>query len=91
MWELRNESEESFEVGGELTVSAFEAGQKVDVTGTSKGKGFAGGVKRWNFPMQDATHGNSSLTVLRVLLVNVRLQVVYLKVRKWPVTWVLKK
>jgi len=33
--------------------------QKVDVTGTSKGKGFAGGVKRWNFAMQDATHGNS--------------------------------
>ena len=34
-------------------------GQKVDVTGKSKGKGFAGGVKRWNFSMQDATHGNS--------------------------------
>ena len=33
--------------------------QKVDVTGTSKGKGFQGGVKRWNFSMQDATHGNS--------------------------------
>ena len=37
----------------------FEQGQKVDVTGTSKGKGFQGGVKRWNFSMQDATHGNS--------------------------------
>jgi large subunit ribosomal protein L3 len=34
-------------------------GQKVDVTGTSKGKGFAGTVKRHNFRMQDATHGNS--------------------------------
>ncbi|MGH1487265.1 MAG: 50S ribosomal protein L3 [Cellvibrionaceae bacterium] len=59
LWELKNNSEESFEVGGELTVSTFEAGQKVDVTGTSKGKGFQGGVKRWNFHMQDATHGNS--------------------------------
>ena len=59
MWELRNDAEESFEVGGQITVEAFEVGQKVDVTGTSKGKGFAGGVKRWNFAMQDATHGNS--------------------------------
>ena len=37
----------------------FEVGQKVDVRGTSKGKGFQGGVKRHNFRMQDATHGNS--------------------------------
>ena len=37
----------------------FEAGQKVDVTGISKGKGFAGTIKRHNFAMQDATHGNS--------------------------------
>ena len=37
----------------------FEVGQKVDVAGRSKGKGFQGGVKRWNFSMQDATHGNS--------------------------------
>jgi large subunit ribosomal protein L3 len=40
-------------------VSLFEAGQKVDVTGRTIGKGFAGGVKRHNFSMQDATHGNS--------------------------------
>ena len=59
LWELKNNSDESFEVGGELTVAAFEEGQKIDVTGTSKGKGFQGGVKRWNFHMQDATHGNS--------------------------------
>ncbi|MGI9308226.1 MAG: 50S ribosomal protein L3, partial [Gammaproteobacteria bacterium] len=52
-------SEETFEIGSEITVSSFEAGQKIDVTGTSKGKGFQGGVKRWNFSMQDATHGNS--------------------------------
>jgi len=63
LWELRaksaNKTEFAFEVGGELTVVGFEAGQKVDITGTSKGKGFQGGVKRWNFAMQDATHGNS--------------------------------
>jgi len=60
LWEFRSEgSSESFEVGGSLTVVRFEAGQMVDVTGTSKGKGFQGGVKRWNFAMQDATHGNS--------------------------------
>jgi len=52
-------TEDAFELGQELTVALFEAGQKVDVTGTTKGKGFQGGVKRWNFATQDATHGNS--------------------------------
>jgi len=51
--------EEAMVVGGEVGLGLFEAGQKVDVTGTSIGKGFAGGVKRHNFQMQDATHGNS--------------------------------
>ena len=60
LWEFRlGESDEAPEVGAELTVERFEAGQKVDVSGKSKGKGFQGGVKRWNFSMQDATHGNS--------------------------------
>jgi len=61
LWEFRlGEGEgEELEVGGEITISIFEAGQKVDVTGTSIGKGFAGGVKRHNFQTQDATHGNS--------------------------------
>ncbi|WP_331345916.1 50S ribosomal protein L3 [Cellvibrio sp. UBA7661] len=59
VWELRNEAQEAFEVGATITVDAFSAGQLIDVTGTSKGKGFAGGIKRWNFGMQDATHGNS--------------------------------
>ena len=56
---VQKASDEAFEVGSALTVERFEQGQKVDVTGTSKGKGFQGGVKRWNFTMQDATHGNS--------------------------------
>lgn len=45
--------------GNELTVELFAETKKVDVTGTSKGKGFAGVIKRWNFATQDATHGNS--------------------------------
>lgn len=52
-------TEEALSIGDELTVAQFEAGQKVDVTGSSKGKGFQGGVKRWNFRTQDMTHGNS--------------------------------
>lgn len=58
-WEFRAEVEADLEVGSAITVERFQAGQKVDVTGSSKGKGFQGGVKRWNFAMQDATHGNS--------------------------------
>ena len=61
LWELRLIDEEGADLvtGAELNVEQFETGQKVDVTGTSIGKGFAGGVKRHNFAMQDATHGNS--------------------------------
>ena len=61
LWEFRladGEGEE-LEAGGEIGVSVFEAGSFVDVSGRSKGKGFAGAIKRWNFSMQDATHGNS--------------------------------
>ena len=61
LWEFRLGAEEGTDLkaGDSLSVSLFEAGQIVDVTGQSKGKGFQGGVKRWNFTMQDATHGNS--------------------------------
>mgnify|MGYP001100383021 FL=1 len=59
LWEFRVEDLGDLAVGSEITVQRFEAGQKVDVTGQSKGKGFAGVIKRWNFSMQDATHGNS--------------------------------
>jgi large subunit ribosomal protein L3 len=57
--EFRVDSVEDFELGSEIKVDIFEEGQMVDVTGTTIGKGFAGGVKRHNFHMQDATHGNS--------------------------------
>ena len=49
----------SHEIGEHLTADIFEVGQHVDVTGISKGKGYAGVIKRHNFAMQDATHGNS--------------------------------
>lgn len=58
LWEFRVDSTE-LSVGDALGLDQFEAGQKVDVTGVSKGKGFAGPVKRWNFSTQDNTHGNS--------------------------------
>jgi large subunit ribosomal protein L3 len=61
LWEFRLDDHQGDapEVGGNVDVSIFEAGQKVDVRGVSKGKGFQGGVKRHNFKTQDATHGNS--------------------------------
>jgi len=60
LWEFRlGVSEEVPDLGTELTVERFESGQKVDVSGRSKGKGFQGSIRRWNFSMQDATHGNS--------------------------------
>jgi large subunit ribosomal protein L3 len=57
MMEFR--TNDTFEVGAKLDLNMFSAGQKVDVTGRSKGKGFQGVIKRYNFQMQDATHGNS--------------------------------
>ncbi len=61
LWEFKVNSEEieNLEIGSQLNIDIFEEGQKIDVQGKSKGKGFAGTVKRWNFKMQDATHGNS--------------------------------
>ena len=56
---LDDTDEGEFEKGNELKVDLFEEGQKVDVIGTTIGKGFAGAIKRWNFSMQDATQGNS--------------------------------
>jgi large subunit ribosomal protein L3 len=58
-WEFRVDSVDGVELGSEIHVDIFEQGQVVDVAGISKGKGFQGGIKRHNFTMQDATHGNS--------------------------------
>ncbi len=61
LWEFRAEDVDLGDIaaGAELGVDLFEVGQKVDVTGISRGKGFQGTIKRHNFRMQDATHGNS--------------------------------
>jgi len=61
LWELRVEADQiaGFEVGGEIKADIFSEGQIVDVQGVTKGKGFQGTIKRWNFTMGDATHGNS--------------------------------
>ena len=56
--EFRMEEGE-YQAGDQITAELFSAGQLVDVTGQTKGKGFAGTIKRWNFSGQDATHGNS--------------------------------
>ncbi len=66
LWEFRvddncvnGNSDKAFKIGSEINVDLFQLGQFVDVTGVSKGKGFAGTIKRHNFAAQDATHGNS--------------------------------
>ena len=61
LWEFRIDDADiaNYSVGSEVKVELFNEVKKVDVTGTSKGKGFAGSVKRWNFRTQDMTHGNS--------------------------------
>lgn len=61
LWEFRLQDSEGdgLDTGASIAVDIFSVGQKVDVTGTSIGKGYAGVVKRHNFRMQDATHGNS--------------------------------
>jgi large subunit ribosomal protein L3 len=61
LWELRLAEGEGAElqIGTEIRADVFAVGQKVDVSGTTIGKGFAGAVKRHNFSTQDATHGNS--------------------------------
>ena len=60
LWEFRLDAPMGeLTLGAEIGVEQFEKGQVVDVAGVSKGKGFAGAIKRWNFRSQDASHGNS--------------------------------
>lgn len=59
LWEFRVDSLDEYAMGAEISADLFEAGQIVDVTGTSIGKGFAGTIKRHHFAGKDATHGNS--------------------------------
>ncbi len=61
LWEFRVDAAEvgKFAIGAEIKVDTFTVGQVVDVSGVTKGKGFAGTIKRHHFTMGDATHGNS--------------------------------
>ncbi|MCW5197103.1 50S ribosomal protein L3 [Buchnera aphidicola] len=59
LWEFKVLDTKMFHVGQKMSVNFFNVFKTVDITGISKGKGFAGTIKRWNFSMQDATHGNS--------------------------------
>ena len=59
LWEFRLKGNVDFEIGTELNVDSFNDVKKVDITGFSKGKGFQGTIKRWNFRAQDKSHGNS--------------------------------
>jgi len=61
LWEFRvaDDAIGNYEVGGEIKADVFQPGQRVDVAGITKGKGFQGTIKRWGFTMGDATHGNS--------------------------------
>lgn len=61
LWEFRCKDgmQQQISVGDIITIQIFTNVKKVDITGISKGKGFAGTIKRWNFHMQDASHGNS--------------------------------
>ncbi|MCG5530826.1 50S ribosomal protein L3 [Halorhodospira halochloris] len=65
LWEFKldqispDEGDGAYEAGTQVTVESFEVGQSVDVVGTSKGRGFAGTVRRHNFRAQRNSHGNS--------------------------------
>lgn len=59
LWEFKVFEKNKFKVGQSINVNFFHDIKKVDVTGFSKGKGFSGTIKRWNFSSQDASHGNS--------------------------------
>ena len=87
------EVDESFELdpGAVVKVSdVFEVGQKVDISGISKGKGFAGVMKRHNFSGQKASHGVHKCIEQVVLLVMLHIQDMYLKVKKWLEEWEMK-
>ncbi len=60
LWEFRIEGDDGeYSLGGEIGLGLFESGQRVDVSGVSRGFGFQGGIKRHNFNGLDNTHGNS--------------------------------
>jgi len=59
--EVRTDQAGQFQAGQQLSVEVFAVGEVVDVTGTSKGKGFAGTIRRWNFQRGPAAHGSKNI------------------------------
>lgn len=88
--EFRVENPADFKVGQEIDLSVLNDVQKVDVTGTSIGKGFQGTVKRWNFGRGPMAHGSKTTENL-VQSVRVQLLAVLSKVKEWLVTWATKE
>ncbi len=89
--ELRLESVDGFEVGQEITVDAIPAGSLVDVTGISRGKGFAGGMKRHNFKGQGASHGNHKHHRSPGSIGSASYPGRVFRASRWPVTWVTSR
>ena len=89
--EFRVDNIDSYNVGDLIKADAFAAGEKVDVTGTSKGKGYAGVVKRWNFGRLKETHGSGRLPVTAAPSACAPTRPRCLRAEKWPATWVRRK
>jgi len=90
-WEFRCDADAGIEVGSEIKVDILKDVAKVDVTGTSKGKGFQGGIKRWNFRSQDTTHGNSISHRANGSIGQCQTPGRVFKGKKCLVTWVLRE
>src|SRR5699024_6407887 len=90
--EIRTSDVADYELGQDLTVEQFEAGQLIDVTANSKGKGFAGAMKRHNFGGAGASwHLRRRTTVNQVLLVAPPRQAAFSKVKNCPAVWAMSK
>ena len=70
--ELKGDEMMKYEVGSQITCDIFEAGEMVDVTGVSKGKGFSGAIKRWHFTIGPKGHGSGSHRVIGTFATNGR-------------------
>ncbi len=84
---LQDGEGEDLNPGSEIKVDIFESGQKVDVSGSTIGKGFAGAIKRHHFSMGDATHGNSLSHRSAGAIGQCQTQVVFSRGKKCLVIW----
>ena len=89
LWEFRAAQTDGLDVGGELTVEQFAAGQQVDVQGVSKGKGFAGTIKRWISEAKILLMATQFPTARQDPLANAKHRAVFLRAKKCPVRWVM--